>query len=113
MITIKPLHWLGDSLDQVRQFAPLARERIGFELWEVQQGKEPTDWKPVSTIGPGANEIRVHAKGEYRALYVAKFEHAVYVLHAFAKKTRQTSKRDIDLAATRYRGLIHTLRRAQ
>jgi phage-related protein len=96
MITVKPLYWLGDSLDQVREFAPLARERIGFELCEVQQGNEPTDWKPVSTIGPGANEIRIHANCEYRVLYVAKFAHAVYVLHAFAKKTRQTSKRDID-----------------
>jgi phage-related protein len=113
MIMIKPLYWLGDSLEQVREFAPRARERIGFELWEVQQGNEPTDWKPVTTVGPGVNEIRVHAKGEYRVLYVAKLAHAVYVLHAFAKKTRQTSKRDIDLATTRYRGLVHTMQRAQ
>lgn len=93
MINIKPLYWLGDSVEQVRAFAPEARERIGFELWEVQRGNEPTDWKPVSTVGPGVNEIRVHARGEFRVLYVAKFAHAVYVLHAFAKKTRETSKR--------------------
>jgi phage-related protein len=88
MIPIKPLYWLGDSLERLREFAPEARVRVGFELWEVQQGHEPADWKPVTTVGPGVNEIRVHAKGEYRVLYVAMFVHAIYVLHAFAKKTR-------------------------
>lgn len=53
------------------------------------------------------DEIRVHADGEYRVLYVAKFEEAVYVLHAFAKKTQRTSKPDIDLAAARFRLLVH------
>jgi len=113
MILIKSLYWLGDSQERVREFAPEVRQRIGFELWEVQQGKEPADWKPVATIGPGVNEIRVHCKGEYRVLYVAKFAHEVYVLHAFAKKTRQIASRDITLAATRYRGLIHMMQRAQ
>lgn len=113
MMFIKPLYWLGDSLDQVREFAPEARERIGFELWEVQQGHEPSDWRPLTTVGAGVNEIRVHAKGEFRVLYVAKFAHAIYVLHAFVKKTQQTPKRDIDLATTRYRDLIHTLQRAR
>ena len=111
MIFMKPLHWLGDSLDQVREFAPEARARIGFELWEVQQGNEPTDWKPMPTVGPGVNEIRVHANGEYRVLYVAKFAHAVYVLHAFIKKTRQTPKREMDVATTRYRDLAQAMKR--
>jgi len=112
MITIKPLYWLGDSLGQVREFAPEARARVGFELWEVQQGNEPTDWKPMPAVGPGAKEIRVHAKGEYRVLYVTKFADAVYVLHAFGKKTQQTPKRDIDLAAARYRELVQAVKRA-
>ena len=57
----------------------------------------------MSTVGPGVRETRVHAEGEYRLLYVAKFERAVYVLHAFAKKTRRTSQAAIDLARSRYR----------
>jgi phage-related protein len=58
----------------------------------------------MSTVGAGAYEIRVRgASGAYRAMYVAKFEAAVYVLHAFQKKTQQTAKADIELATIRYR----------
>ncbi|MDO8369652.1 MAG: type II toxin-antitoxin system RelE/ParE family toxin [Candidatus Nitrotoga sp.] len=57
------------------------------------------------TVGPGVAEIRIHAENEYRIIYIAKFEEAVYVLHGFTKKTQQTSKRDIDLAAKHYREL--------
>jgi len=71
--TIKPLAWLRDSLDRVREFSPAARQLTGFELWEVQQGKDPTSWKPMPTVGLGVREIRAHADGAYRVLYVAKF----------------------------------------
>ena len=110
---LKPLRWFGDSREQVRGFPHDARLRAGFELWEVQQGNEPSDWKPMSSVGPGVNEIRVHAKGEYRVLYVAKFDEAIYVLHAFGKKTPQTSKQDIARAAARFRELVKERRRAQ
>jgi phage-related protein len=103
---IKPLRWLGDSKRRIREFPQEARQRAGFELWEVQQGHEPSDWKPMPTVGQGVNEIRVHAKGEYRVLYVAKFEEAVYVLHAFPKKTQRTSKQDVEVASDRYRALL-------
>ena len=53
--------------------------------------------------GPGAFEIRVHVLGEWRVIYVAKFKNAVYVLHAFHKKTQKTRKEDIELAARRYK----------
>ncbi len=65
----------------------------------------------MPTVGPGVREIRVHAENEYRVLYVAKFAEAVYVLHAFVKKTQQTAMRDIDLAADRYRQLLAQRRR--
>jgi len=103
---VKLLLWLGDSRRRLRDFPQLARQRAGFELFEVQQGQEPSDWKPMRTVGDGVKEIRVHADGEHRVLYVAKFEEAVYVLHAFAKRTRRTSKQDIDLAAARFRELV-------
>ena len=58
----------------------------------------------MSTVGSGAYEIRVrHTSGTYRAIYVAKFEAAIYVLHAFQKKTQQTSKADMELAKVRYK----------
>ena len=54
-------------------------------------------------VGGGAYEIRIHVLGEWRVIYVAKFEAAIYVLHAFQKKTQATSLSDIELARRRYR----------
>ena len=82
------------------------RHDIGFELMRVQFGGEPTSFKPMPTVGAGAQEIRVRDRsGAYRAIYVAKFEDAVYVLHAFQKKSQKTAKADIELAKVRY-GMI-------
>ena len=70
----------------------------------VQLGGEPKDFKPMAAVGAGAYEIRVRDDtGAYRAIYVAKFGAAVYVLHAFQKKTQRTAKMDIELAKARYR----------
>jgi len=103
MVTVKPLKFLGSSLDDLRNFPDEARRAAGFELRAVQSGLDPSDWKPMQTIGPGVNEIRIHVLREWRIIYVAKFRDAVYVLHAFQKKTRKTSRQDIDLAQERYR----------
>jgi phage-related protein len=102
----KPVTWLGDSRDQVREFPDNARRRIGFELWEVQRGKEPSDWKPMPSIGIGVNEIRVRDGDAFRLIYVAKSPEAVYVLHAFQKKSHKTPRAGIELARTRYRAML-------
>jgi phage-related protein len=69
----------------------------------VQVGRQPSDWRPMPTIGPGACEIRVQdASGAYRVVYVARFADAIYVLHAFQKKTRATAQTDVALARQRY-----------
>jgi len=94
----------------VRDFPAAARQRAGFELWGVQQGNDPSDWKPMGSVGPGVREIRIHANGEFRVLYIASFEEAVYVLHAFQKKSRRTPKADVDLADARYRRLVNERR---
>ena len=105
-MNIKPVSWLGDSLDRLREFPDEARGAAGFELWEVQQGKEPSDWKPIPSVGIGVNEIRVRAGGAFRVIYVAKFAEAVYVLHAFQKKGPKTPKPDLDLARQRFKDLM-------
>ena len=56
--------------------------------------------------GPGVREIRIHTDGEHRVIYVARFEEAIYVLHAFEKKTRKTTREDIDVAAKRLRDVL-------
>jgi phage-related protein len=104
---MKPIHFAGSSRDDLRDFPDDARETAGHQLFKVQQGKEPDDWKPMPTIGAGVNEIRVRDdSGAYRVLYVAKFEEAVYILHAFEKRAQKTSKSDIALAKSRYAGLL-------
>jgi phage-related protein len=99
---MKPLRFVGSSLDDLRDFPAEARRQAGFELYAVQRGLEPSDWKPMNVIGTGAREIRIHVLGEWRVLYVAKFADAVYVLHTFQKKSRKTRREDIDVARQRY-----------
>ncbi len=67
---------------------------------------EPNDWKPMPTVGPGVQEIRIHTGIEHRVFYVAKFAEGVYVLHAFEKRTRKTPKREPELARDRFRALV-------
>ncbi|MGZ8217718.1 type II toxin-antitoxin system RelE/ParE family toxin [Methylomagnum sp.] len=102
---MKPLKFVGSSLDNLRDFPLEVRRECGRELNRVQQGSMPTDWKPMLNVGPGAYELRVHALGEWRVIYLAKMEDAVYVLHAFQKKTQRTRQTDIDLAKRRYQSL--------
>jgi phage-related protein len=103
---MKEVVFIDSALEEIRGFPDDARRQSGYQIDRVQRGELPTDWKPMSTIGPGVNEIRVHAGGEYRVIYVAKFAEAVYVLHGFHKTTQRTPKRNIDIAERRYRSLI-------
>jgi phage-related protein len=108
--TLKPIVFLGSALDDLREFPLTARREAGYQLDQVQHGYEPDDWKPMSTVGAGVQEIRIRdLSGAFRVLYVAKFADAVYVLHCFQKKTPKTSVLDVDLAARRYRDLLKEL----
>ena len=109
---LRPIRWLGSSLDDIRAMPEDARRDIGVELTLVQGGDLPTDWKPIRGVGAGVMEIRVHRPGEFRVIYVAKFAEAVYVLHAFGKKSQRTPKTDLDLAKRRYAQML-ALRRAK
>ncbi len=101
---MKPVRFVGSAKDDLSAFPKSARNRAGHELFMVQAGRNPDDWKPMPTVGSGACEIRVRDEaGAFRVIYVAKFEDAVYVLHSFQKKTRQTSHADLELARERYR----------
>lgn len=100
---MKTLKFLGDSLKCLRQFPEDARNDAGYQLDKVQRGEQPTDFKPMPSIGKGVEELRVwDDSGTYRVVYVARWADAVYVLHAFQKKTQATSKRDMELAKKRY-----------
>lgn len=99
----KPVHFIGSSRDDLREFPAEVRKALGEELLRVQNGLMPVDFKPLKDVGKGAYEIRVRLDGAWRVIYVAKFANAVYVLHAFEKKTRKTSQNDVELAKQRYK----------
>ena len=102
----KPIEWIGSSLESLRHLEAEVRDEIGFALWQVQQGFDPPDWKPMSSVGFGVREIRIHAGQEIRVTYVANFPEAVYVLHVFMKKSSKTSRRDLNLIAARFREML-------
>jgi phage-related protein len=104
---MKPLHFVGSSREDLRDLPESARETAGHQLFKVQQGKKPDEWKPMSTVGAGVQEIRIwDESGAYRVLYVSKFEEAVYVLHVFEKRSQKTAKGDVQLAKGRYTDLL-------
>jgi len=104
---MKLLRFLGDSLKSLREFPEDARHDAGYQLDRVQRGEQPDDFKPMRSIGKGVEELRVwDDSGTYRVIYTARLADAVYVLHAFQKKTQTTAKRDVELARKRYTDLI-------
>lgn len=103
---MKPLQFIGTSLDDLRAMPADVRQAMGLELMRVQYGGMPLDFKPMPTVGAGAYEVRVRdGSGAFRTIYVAKFANAVYVLHAFQKKTQKTARVDLEIAALRYRSI--------
>ena len=102
----KPIQWIGTSKDDISNFPDEAKRKAGFELRVIQKGEKSTDFKPMSIIGKGVEEIRIWTENTYRIFYVARFPEAIYVLHAFEKKTQKTSKKDIELGQKRYQKMI-------
>ena len=104
---MKKIQFLGDSLKSLREFPEDAKHDVGYQLDKVQRGEQADDFKPMPSIGKGVEEIRVRDdSGIYRVIYTARLADAVYVLHAFQKKTQTTAKRDIALASQRYAELM-------
>jgi phage-related protein len=101
----KPVVWLGSSREDIRQFSREVRGIAGTELQSVQRGKDPKGFKPMPTVGSGVYEIRIRTGVEHRVFYVAKFDEAVYVLHAFQKKTQKTAQHDLEIGRRRYQTL--------
>jgi phage-related protein len=105
--TMKPVRFLGDSLKCLREFPEDAKQDAGYQLDKVQKGKQPDDFKPMSSIGMGVEEIRIRDdSGIYRVIYTVRIADAVYVLHAFQKKTQATARRDIEIAKERLAQLM-------
>ena len=99
---MRPIRFLGDSLKCLRDFPQAARHDAGFQLDKIQRGEQPDDFKPMPSIGRGVEEIRIaDSSGAYRVIYLARRADAVYVLHAFQKKTQATPQKDLRIAKMR------------
>ena len=101
----KPLHWMGSALKENVQFPSAVQRSIGFALSAAQFGGKHLSAKPWRGEGPGVMEIVKDYDGDtYRAIYTVRFERAVYVLHAFQKKSpRGIETRQSDVALVRAR----------
>ena len=103
---MKPVFFCGDTLEQIRAFPADVRQDAGFQIHKLQRGELPDDWKPLTTAGQGVKELRIKAEsGHYRVIYLASQANAIYVVHAFVKKTRKTRKADISLTRKRLKDL--------
>ena len=99
---MKNIQWLGSSRSDIRGFPDAIQGEIGLQLFYLQQGKRPDDWKPMQTIAKGVEEIRVRDDtGAFRVIYYARRAEAIYVLHAFQKKSQQTALQDLRVAKSR------------
>lgn len=105
--SMKSLKFPGDSLKCLRSFPEDVRHDAGYQLDKVQRGERPDDFKPMPSIGKGVEEIRIgDESGAFRVIYTARLDDAVYVLHAFRKKSQATAKRNIELAKIRFNDLM-------
>ena len=107
-ILVKPLHWVGSSRGDLREFPDEVKQDIGFALHEVQDGRTPEAAKPLKGFGSAdvLELIERYDGGSYRAVYTVRFRKAVYVLHSFQKKSKRgikTSSQDIELIKRRLR----------
>ena len=103
--TTRPLVRISSSQKDYRQFPREVQEAFGFQLYLAQTGQHPPSAKPLKGIAPGVIELIEAFDGDaYRAVYTIRFDSAVYVLHAFQKKSKhgvKTPKADIDLIKQR------------
>lgn len=104
---MKAVIWLGSSKADLKAFPATVLDDMGHQLFLVQCGLEPDDWKPMASIGSSVKEIRVKdMAGIFRTVYLATRPEAVYVLHCFQKKTQQTAPHDIELARKRLKNIL-------
>ncbi len=99
--------WVGSSKADLKAFPAAVMDDMGHQLFLMQCGLDPDDWKPMATIGSGVKEIRGRDDtGIFRTVYLATRPEAVFVLHCFQKKAQQTAQRDIKLARKRLQEIL-------
>jgi phage-related protein len=94
--------WEGDSKEVISLFPDVAKQNLGFQLRLLQRGQQPTDFRPMSSIGPGVFELRDQdERAWYRVIYLSKVRDIIHVLHCFEKRSRETPLKEINTARQR------------
>ena len=102
---MKAIIFMGSSKRRLDAFPEPAHAVARSELGRLRRGMNPMHYRPMKDMPQGVCEIKIDIGTAWRVMYVANRKEAVYVLHCFQKKTRQTSKKDIDLAKRRYKAI--------
>ena len=98
--------WEGDSREVLQSFPDGVRQNLGFQLWQMQQGERPADYRPLPSIGSGVFELRDQdERAWYRVVYLSRIDDVIYVLHCFEKKGREMPRRDFETAKRRYKAV--------
>jgi phage-related protein len=98
--------WEGDSKEVLQSFPEDVRQNFGFELWRLQQGERPSDYRPLPSIGSGVFELRDQdERAWYRVVYLSRIKDVIYVLHCFEKKSREMPRKDFEKAKHRLKAV--------
>jgi phage-related protein len=98
--------WEGDSREVLQSFPEGVRQNFGFELWQLQQGERPSDYRPLPSIGTGVFELRDQdARAWYRVVYLSRINCVIHVLHCFEKKSREMPRKDFEKAKQRLKAV--------
>ena len=109
---MKLLSFFAGPWNDYMDFPASIRNKAGFQLDRVQRDLDPDNWKPMTSIGSDVMEVRLSdTSGAHRVIYVTTYSDAVFGLHALQKQTERTPKRDIDLAAERFKDLTRSLKK--
>jgi phage-related protein len=98
--------WEGDSKEVISCFPDEAKQNLGFDLRLLQQGQQPTDYRPMSAVGPGVFELRDQdERAWYRVIYLSRVHDVIHVLHCFEKRGRQAPLKEINVARQRLKAV--------
>jgi phage-related protein len=98
--------WEGDSREVLQALPVGVRQNLGFQLWQLQLGERPTDYRPLPSVGPGVFELRDQdERAWYRVVYMSRIKDIIYVLHCFEKKSREMPKKEFETARQRLKAV--------
>ena len=98
--------WEGDSREVLKAFPEGVTQNLGFQLWQLQRGERPKDYRPLPSIGTGVFELRDQdERAWYRVVYLSRIDDVLYVLHCFEKKSREMPRRDFERAKQRLKAV--------